>query len=79
MALSIIAGHEQTIYQAAQWRAELDAALRSGEDILLDLSAIEEIDCAGARCCCGCSGKAPGWRGGLSCCLPAARWERSCC
>ncbi|OVE48714.1 STAS domain-containing protein [Chromobacterium violaceum] len=49
MALSIIAGHEQTIYQAAQWRAELDAALRSGEDILLDLSAIEEIDCAGAQ------------------------------
>ncbi|AOZ51728.1 STAS domain-containing protein [Chromobacterium vaccinii] len=49
MALSIVAGHEQTIYQAAQWRTELEAALRSGEDILLDLSSIEEIDCAGAQ------------------------------
>ncbi|AXE30668.1 anti-sigma factor antagonist [Chromobacterium phragmitis] len=49
MALSMVAGHEQTIYQSAQWRAELDIALQGGEDILLDLSAIEEIDCAGAQ------------------------------
>ncbi|MBX9298154.1 STAS domain-containing protein [Chromobacterium piscinae] len=49
MALSIVAGHEQTIYQASQWRAELDAALQSGEDILLDLSSIEEIDCSGLQ------------------------------
>ncbi|POZ62116.1 STAS domain-containing protein [Chromobacterium alticapitis] len=49
MTLALSAGHEQTIYQAARWRAELEQALQSGEDILLDLSALEEFDCAGAQ------------------------------
>ncbi|PRP71909.1 hypothetical protein BUE93_04510 [Chromobacterium amazonense] len=49
MTLSLVAGHEQTIYQAAQWRADLEQALRSEEDIVLDLSTIEALDCAGAQ------------------------------
>ncbi|QEL54214.1 STAS domain-containing protein [Chromobacterium paludis] len=49
MTLSLFAGHEQTIFQAAQWRDELLRALQSGEDIHLDLSTLEELDSAGAQ------------------------------
>ncbi|OHX13979.1 STAS domain-containing protein [Chromobacterium sphagni] len=49
MPLSIRAGNEQTIYQAAELLAQLRQALRGEEAILLDLSAVEEIDCAGAQ------------------------------
>ncbi|WP_434630112.1 STAS domain-containing protein [Chromobacterium sp. CV08] len=51
MPLVIASGCEQTIYQAAQWRAELEQALRADGDgdIELDLSTVEEFDCAGAQ------------------------------
>ena len=49
MPLAIRAGHEQTIYQAAELRAQLAGALRDGAGVELDLSAVEEIDCAGAQ------------------------------
>ncbi|UTH75045.1 lipid asymmetry maintenance protein MlaB [Chromobacterium sp. IIBBL 290-4] len=49
MTTSIQAGNEETIYQAAEFRQRLAEALQGGQDIELDLSMVEEIDCAGMQ------------------------------
>jgi anti-anti-sigma regulatory factor len=49
MEKRITLGAEQTLYQAASLHQQLLEASRDAVDLVLDLSQVSEMDCAGAQ------------------------------